>query len=308
MPGTKALRMAKTFLVSYATERFKSVRQELNESAVKFGIAEILSYTEDDLHQSDYYVQNKSILDEICGAGYWAWKPYFVLKALEQLSDGDVLFYCDAGSMFLESPEPLIRLVKEQPQGLVLFDARPLKNRQFTKRDCFARLGCDKPVYWDANKVIATILVVRKCVFSVGFLNEWLQYCQDRAAITDDPNVCGKGELPGYLQHRWDQSILSVLAAKYKTETFRNPTMWGNFLKLPQFRVAGEPVVSPYNLIPKIHDYAAKPQVNSPYGTIFVINRQPNWVGKKPIEIPSSGSRLSLPSRFISWTRRRTHF
>ncbi len=271
------------FLTSYATERFESVRNELNESAKKFGIEEFFSYTKNDLLASDYYLQNKSILDEVCGAGYWAWKPYFILKAMDQMNEGDILFYCDAGSKFVESPAPLIHLATEHPQGLILFDARPLKNRQFTKRDCFVLAGCDKKEFWDANKVIATILVIRKCAFARKFINEWLHCCRDRAIITDEPNVCGKNNLPGYLLHRNDQSILSILAAKHKIETFRNPTHWGNFLKMPQFRVSGEDVVSPYGLIPEIQSYKETPQKNSPYGTIFVINRLPNMVGKLPM-------------------------
>lgn len=293
--------MPTAFLVSYATERFKAVRHELNQSAWKFGISNILSFDDDDLHASDYYQYNKSILDETCGAGYWAWKPYFILKAMEQLGDGDILFYCDAGSMFVDNPAPLIQLAVQQPQGILLFDARPLKNRQFTKRDCFVRMDCDKPIYWNAVKVIATILVVRKCPFVHSFLSEWLHYCQDRAAITNDPNQYGRNDLPGYLQHRWDQSILSVLAAKYNLETYRNPTLWGNYLKLPAFRDPGEAVLSPYNLIPEINSYASIPQENSPYGTIFLINRQPNLVGKPPMVESLTPSKKNLVHRLLTW-------
>ena len=98
-------------------------------------------------------------------------------------------------------------------------------------------MGCDGPGYWNANIVIATVIFARKCSGAVAFLNEWLKHCCDRSAVTDDPNVCGLPDLEGYLQHRWDQAILSVLAAKYSVETFRNPTVWGNFLEAP--RVSG---------------------------------------------------------------------
>lgn len=283
------------YLASYATERFRNVRGELNDSANKYGIVSVFSYDESDLHTSEYYTRNKSILDEICGAGYWAWKPYFIIKALDSIDDGDVLFYCDAGSTFIDSPTPLIKLAKESPNGIILFDKRPLTNRQFTKRDCFVRLGCDEAKYWNANGVIATILVIRKCEMALVFLKEWLHYCQDRAAITDDDNTCGMPDLPEFLQHRWDQAILSVLAAKHEIETFRNPSMWGNFLKLPEFRIPGEVVVSPYNLIPEINTYATHPQINSPYGTIFLFNRQPNMIGKKPLPSINKAGQPTLP-------------
>jgi hypothetical protein len=239
----------------------------------------------------------------MCGAGYWAWKPFFILEALKQLHEGDVALYCDSGSRFIASPQPLIDLVQRQTSGLVLFDARPLKNRQFTKRDCFVKMGCDAAEYWDAHKLIATVVVVRKCELAIQFVKEWLHYCKDRAAITDDPNQCGLPELPGFLQHRHDQAILSVLAAKHRIETFRNPSVWGNFLKLPEFRVEGEATPSPYNLIPEIRGYAAAPQFNSPYGTIFEFNRQPNWIGKRPIQIRHPESRWSRLRRLIAEVR-----
>lgn len=292
--------MARVYLMSYATERFAGVQRDLNISAIQWGVSNILTYREGDLHASEYYLNNKSILDEVCGAGYWAWKPYFVLKALEQLREGDILFYCDAGSLFVDSPAPLIRLCENHRQGMILFDARPLTNRQFTKRDCFVKLGCDGPDYWDAKMVIATIFVIRKIPPATDFLHEWLCHCQDRAAITDDPNVCGLGDLPGYLQHRWDQAILSVLGAKHKLETFRNPTVWGNFLKLPEFRICGEQVASPYNLPPHIDSYEQVPQANSPYGTIFVINRLPNYMGKNPIKFQETSSGKPLVKRLFS--------
>ncbi|MBD2551056.1 hypothetical protein H6G65_15980 [Microcystis elabens FACHB-917] len=277
--------LRKVHLVSYATGRFKVVRNNLNDSAREYGIDNIVSYDDSDLHSTDYYLQNKEILDEDCGAGYWAWKPYFILSTFRRLRDGDILLYCDAGSLLIGSPEPLLKLAARHPSGIILFDARPLKCRQFTKRDCFVRMNCDRPVFWNANKIIATVLLVRKCPRAVVFLEEWLFYCQDRAIISHDPNLGGLPDLPGFIQHRNDQSILNVLAVKYRLETFRNPTVWGNFLKLPSFRVPGEPVLSPYNLLPEIQSYSPRPQRNSPYGTIFEINRSPNLQAKPPMPV-----------------------
>src|SRR5215213_3713498 len=109
------------YLTSYATARFESVRQELNDSAQRYGIKP-LSYSEQYLNCSAYYQQNRGILDERCGAGYWAWKPYFVLQALERIEENDILFYCDAGSKFISSPAPLVQLCRTNSPGLMLFD------------------------------------------------------------------------------------------------------------------------------------------------------------------------------------------
>jgi hypothetical protein len=284
-------------LVSYATGKFLPLRAELNESAIKWGIPQHFNYGREDLEKTSYYQANRNILDEPCGAGFWAWKPFFILEALRQLEENAVLFYCDAGSLFMGDPAPLVKICTNHPRGLVLFDARPLTNRQFTKRDCFVRLQCDSEAYWDAPKVIATLLVVRNCRSAREFLLEWLKFCQDRAAISSDPS--GQRELRGFLQHRWDQSILSVLTAKHEIETYRNPTVWGNFLKLPAHRVAGEQIVAPYGIPPAISDYSATPQTNSPYGTLFVINRLPNFEHKPHFRPRSPTGRIKDVVKFI---------
>lgn len=284
-------------LVSYSAGRFIPLHRELNESATRWGISRIFHYGREDLEKTDYYRNNRAILDEPCGAGYWAWKPFFIFEALQQLEDGAILFYVDAGSLFVADPTPLKELCAVQPSGLVLFDARPLTNRQFTKRDCFVQLGCDAREFWDARKVIATLLVIRNCAPARAFIAEWLKHCQDRRSISNDPSV--RRELRGFIQHRSDQSILSVLAAKHRIETFRNPTVWGNFLKMPEHRVAGEAVVSPYGLPLGIKDYSPQPQTNSPYGTLFVINRLPNTEHKKPFVRPSAKDRLKAAVKFL---------
>ena len=271
----------KIALTSYATGKFLPYQKELNESATRWGIAEIFSYGRGELEDSEFYRENKSILDEPCGAGLWAWKPFFILKALEHLGEGDLLLYCDSGSRIVQDPSPLFKIGTEQPAGLVLFDARPLTNRQFTKRECFVEMGCDREEYWDATKVIATALLVRKCSSSLKMIEEWQGFCRARAAIANErvhPEIL---ELPGYIQHRNDQSILSVLAKKYNLETYRNPSHWGDYLKLPAFRVKKEKIKSPFGLPLGIKKYAREPQANSPYGTVFEFNRLLNLEHKE---------------------------
>jgi hypothetical protein len=303
----------KVSLVSYSSGKFIPFHAELNTSARRWGISRIFNYGREDLEKTNYYQVNRAILDEPCGGGYWAWKPFFILEALSQLEDGDILFYVDAASLFVADPAPLIELAATQPDGLVLFDARPLTNRQFTKRDCFVRLGCDSREFWDAKKVIATLMVIRNCETARAFLSMWLKFCQDRVAISNDPS--SNRELRGFIQHRSDQSILSVLAAQHRLETFRNPTLWGNFLKMPAHRIPGEQVVSPYGLPLGIKGYSTQPQTNSDYGTLFLINRLPNMEHKKPFFRPTVKDRvkkgiksvlrsLGLPTRRSSFANR----
>ena len=82
--------------------------------------------------------------------------------------------------------------------------------------------------------------------------------------ISDLPNVYGENSFD-YIDHRWDQSILSLLAYKRNIELYRMPTQFGNHYKLPAYRVNGEiNCVNQLDRIPTI-DYSNEPYENSCY-------------------------------------------
>lgn len=274
------IQLNKVVLISYATPPFHATREELVSSAKSYGFTRLINYTEQDLHNTEFYKANKPLLDQTCGAGFWAWKPYFILKTLETIEDNEIVFYCDAGCKFIQSPDPLIQLALQQ--DIVLFDAQPLINRQFTKRQCFIAMGCDNPEFHNAPAIIATTLILRKTHSTVTFVQEWLHWCTNPYAINNETDPSIK-ELNGFLQHRNDQAILSNLAIKFNIKSYRNPSKWGNFLKSKPYRKDSEHVSSPYNIPPVVKTYAQKAQEHSHYGEILEFNRLPNMVGKTPL-------------------------
>ena len=42
-------------------------------------------------NHSEFILANKR------GYGYWLWKPYLIMKTLEQMNDNDILVYADCG-------------------------------------------------------------------------------------------------------------------------------------------------------------------------------------------------------------------
>ena len=74
---------------------------------------------------------------------------------------------------------------------------------------------------------VASYIIVRKSTESFSFISEWLTYAQDSRALTDDPNVLGKDNYDGFIDHRHDQSILSLLAKKWKLIRYTDPSQWG---------------------------------------------------------------------------------
>lgn len=271
------------YFLSYATPFFEHLRSELLESCRKFGMENFLTWSESTLRAHPFYHDQQFIFSQQRGAGFWLWKPFLILRSLQALNEEEVLFYADAGCRIIDDPTPLIKIAKKSENGVLVFDAQPETNRGWTKRDAYVLADCDNEAGWNSKKVIATVLLFRKCATSIAFVTEWLNLCLQPQALTDAPNMYGDN-LPEFKDHRHDQALLGLLVHKHKMETFRNPSPWGNFLKLSRFRVKGEHISYPYLFNNSVSAYSTKPQANSPYHTIFEFNRRdPNHYLRQPL-------------------------
>ena len=258
----------KVVLTNLANKLYEESRFRLNDSARRFGIEHINSYDFEEIKSTSFYNAHKSILEQPKGIGYWLWKPYIILETMKTLSEGDVVIYSDCGIELIDSLDPVINICKEQ-QPVLLFANGNFKNLMWTKRDCFVLMNCDNKKYWDGLHCDAAFALFRKSEMSIRFLNQWLIYGSDERIITDLPNVCGKENLPGFIEHRWDQSVLSLLAHLHEIPLFRVPTQFGNHYKAIPYRVKNE-----FNCVNQLYQkqvkyYSKEPYNNSPYGQLL---------------------------------------
>lgn len=214
-------------LLNFANERFRE-SQRLNSQTGRElgGFDEAVSYSPDDLPW-DFRRRHSHILRHQIGAGYWLWKPYFVLQTLEELSEGDYLFYCDAGSYFVHSIEPLIEIARATGQDVLTFGL-PYPEKQWTKRDAFLLLEVDTPRFTDTRQRLSGFILWRKSETSLELARDWLKYAQDERALTDMPNQLGWPNYKQFTGHRHDQSILSLLAKLRNLPAYRDPSQFGN--------------------------------------------------------------------------------
>ncbi|MDJ0523012.1 MAG: hypothetical protein QNJ90_13160 [Planctomycetota bacterium] len=221
--------MGRLILVSFAgttgpSDEGWDVRQQgLADSARRHGFHEIVSWTRPKLMATPFYAAHRDVLDRPRGAGYWAWKPYIIRQALEDAREGDHVVYWDVGrgredaretgNRFRRSIRPLVRWCDRQGGGALpgVWIPQSGANGMWTKRDCFARMGCDEPRYWEAPQVSASFSIWRRDARSLAFVDRWLACVCDPQLVTDDPNTCGLPDLPGFVDHRHDQSILTNL-------------------------------------------------------------------------------------------------
>jgi hypothetical protein len=156
------------------------------------------------------FLQNTSLSER--GAGYWFWKPVLIQHYLKKLENGDFLVYRDADTVALKEMnwgDGLLQAMMERNHDLALY-LIPFKERQFNKRDVYEyycplrNQSKDDSLQW-----LGGWIVLRKSPASVQLMNDWVQGVQDFHFINDA--VSRLPNIPDYLEHRHDQSIISLL-------------------------------------------------------------------------------------------------
>ncbi|HEY6901815.1 MAG TPA: hypothetical protein VI233_14265, partial [Puia sp.] len=129
-------------LTNLSNRLYEDSRHRLNNSAAKSGIGTIRSYDFEDLRPTDFFRENKAILEHPTGMGYWLWKPYIIAEALKSASDGDIVVYADSGLEIIAPLEPLLDICRNG-NPVLLFGNADSVNGAWTKRDCFVLMDCD---------------------------------------------------------------------------------------------------------------------------------------------------------------------
>jgi hypothetical protein len=289
-------------LTNLSNQLYETSRQRLNASAAKAGIDQIRSYDFEDLKTTPFYADNRNILDHPTGMGYWLWKPYIILEALKNAADGDIVVYSDAGLEITAPLDALLALCSGQ-NPVLLFGNGDFVNAAWTKRDCFIYMDCDRPYYWRSPQCDAAFCVFLRCDASLRFVAEWLDYCRDPRIITDDPNTSGRRDLPDFREHRRDQSVLSLLAARHKLPLYRMPTQFGNHYKAPPQRVNGETNCVNQNDRRQIDYYAAIHYYKSTYGQLLDHHRGQSKGAVDGKKAPGLAERISraIHKRYRRW-------
>jgi hypothetical protein len=195
--------------VTYATPEFEPYAQLLAATAARFGVSDVVIRRPGDLPTA-FRLAHQSILDEPRGAGYWLWKPWAIVDQLAQLDEGDVVLWVDAAAHFT-GPVTRITDVIEHHELDVWLMGHGFRESQYTKRDAFVLLDMDRPDVAASPQRFASCIGVRNTAAGRSLAAEYLAAATDRRVISDDPNTCGLENHGDFIDHRHDQSILSLL-------------------------------------------------------------------------------------------------
>lgn len=216
-------------LINYADKRYEPARKWntfTGRHIARFD--KVYEFHPEDV-KSEFAVRHSEILSHKRGNGLWLWKPYFVNKVMEDCNDGDIIFYCDSGAIFVRNlNEILTSLTNETP--LFVCDI-PLIESCFTKAVCFEKFGLQGDRYTKSNQIIATYFCFLVTPQSRIFMREWLSSCCDYELISPaglgKNDCCNKVFGDSFVAHREDQSLFSLLCKKYNIIPHRDISQRG---------------------------------------------------------------------------------
>lgn len=224
----------KKILVSFGDSRMKLQSERLQRQAEEMNIYDkIYICNENDLSSDFCEKYAKELVFGSRGFGYWCWKPQIIHQILQKMQDGDILQYIDIGCHLnpkgRERLEQYFAITETAPSGILVFSNTSYEY-SFSKGDLLDYLEVRNRadiVY--TPQIEAGVCFIKKCNKTMELVQKWLDViATDFALINDTPSKTPN--LNGFIEHRHDQSIFSILVKKqgccmcpnYELLNFRN--------------------------------------------------------------------------------------
>lgn len=176
----------------------------------------IIGYTDKDLKKDDSFWKQHStfIENNKRGYGYWIWKPYIIKKTMESMNDGDCLLYLDCGcEIDISKKDKIIDSFQIVKNNYILGTTTHC-DKAWTKMDLIIKLDILNEIELNSPQLQAGALLFFVCDKTRNIVNEWYELACDYHNIDDTPS--NEKNFDCFCDHRHDQSIISLLAKKYK--------------------------------------------------------------------------------------------
>jgi hypothetical protein len=226
------MKQPRRILVAFADSRLRPSATRLARQAAAMGSYDrVMIMNDRDLAPAFRARYRHQLRPGTRGFGYWVWKPEVLRQVGATCADGDLLHYVDIGC-HLHPPgrarlEEYSALADQAESGMLAFALRlpeghvasrwhghppaNLIERCWTKGDLLDHLGVrHRSDIVDTPQVIATSFVMRWGPAVRAFLDQWgAVWAHDFTLMDDTPSR--SDNLPGFIEHRHDQSAFSIL-------------------------------------------------------------------------------------------------
>lgn len=216
------------FFLSFADSRMTRALSRIRSQAEEMGCYDQIVVADQSYLDVNFREKYKDKLTRhVRGYGYWCWKPQVILQLLDQIDDGDIIQYTDAGCHLnkngLARLNEYFQLADQSESGILAFGATPppfhdvtitlpdLSEYKWCKADLFYSMNVENnDKITRSQTVTAGIIFIKKTKRSREIIQKWSDIISENFSLLDD-SKSQRANFDGFVEHRHDQSIFSIL-------------------------------------------------------------------------------------------------
>lgn len=175
------------------------------------------------------FLEHKKFLESTRAYGFWIWKFFLISELMKSIPENDVICYADIGCTF--NIEGKLRLSEYysmiMSEGSLCFSMDHLKEMEYTKSDTYVRIFPNDEIHFYTGQRCSTTYFLKNTkenrliideAKSISIENNY-HYIDDSESVIPNHKTF-RGE------HRFDQSIFSLLSKKYNLYCIPDETYW----------------------------------------------------------------------------------
>lgn len=173
-------------------------------------------------------IEHKTFMESTRAYGFWIWKYFLVSELMKLIPEDDVICYADIGCSF--NPEGLKRFNEYHSivmdEHSLCFDVSHLES-EFTKSDTYFRIFPDDESHFFTGQRCSTTYFLKNTKENKSIIDEFkVISTENNYHYIDDSESIIKNHQSYKGEHRYDQSIFSLLSKKYDFYCIPDETYW----------------------------------------------------------------------------------
>lgn len=210
--------MKKVVFINFGSVRYLH-RQILQLLSAKYSgkATYVRGYQCGDLKRLGFHASRPWAAASQRGIFFWSWKPFIINHALQLLQDGDILIYSDIGRPWARlfsshlsfARDWLDELQQDIIPGVYIPYTGTIEN--WTKATALRQMGNLSSNILHSPPIQTSFSIWRKTSESMELAAEWNDKSRHLSLIGDYNPQTDILNHPGFIDHRHDQAILSIL-------------------------------------------------------------------------------------------------
>lgn len=208
----RKVKVSQVYFATFANNGYEKsavrLASEANDSNLFDGIYGYTDFPEFILSDERWKQQLKS--KKQTGSGFWFWKAPLISNILNQINDGDVLLYADAGCE-LGNMYQFKKVAEDLCDYDIVGYSLTQMEKDYTKGDVFAEFGVssNNTIYGESPQILATYISLKNTPQTRKFIQHWESLVANFHLLDDEASIVPNA--PTFREPRRDQSLFSML-------------------------------------------------------------------------------------------------